>query len=303
MSLAGNEGAPNSESAARANDIATCKANKPIVIAKDLSVLKAKGHELYLPKGALEAAVEEPAAPVQPTSYLLTCVGGGQMTGRLDMAGAVVDFAPAAQGAAAAAPNPGECAWHDRGFRPGEPVTLSLSEPLRAGDAEALVQATQPGGSFQVRAYNNGQGTMVVTAIDQITLAPPAGVAVKKIGKVIEEAQIAPVPLPDVQMETPRVGDAMGEIAPKPKKKRIDQVMDQVGPEPLPGVTLKKKAGTLAMVNGDVDIYDTPDGVGNVVGMLQEGTRVQVLLCREDQWCRIRLPQGVVWVWGEVLDR
>jgi hypothetical protein len=52
-------------------------------------------------------------------------------------------------------------------------------------------------------------------------------------------------------------------------------------------------------VNGDVDLYDVPDGVGNIIGMLRQGTTVQLVEpCREG-WCHVQ--NG--WVWGEFLDQ
>lgn len=52
-------------------------------------------------------------------------------------------------------------------------------------------------------------------------------------------------------------------------------------------------------VNGDVDLYDGPDGVGNVIGMLRKGTTVQLAEPCRDGWCHVQ--NG--WVWGEFLDQ
>jgi serine/threonine-protein kinase len=59
-----------------------------------------------------------------------------------------------------------------------------------------------------------------------------------------------------------------------------------------------------ATVNGDVDIYDVPDGVGNVIGVLDRGRRVGLVEPCRDGWCHVVLPEmpgGKGWVWGEFL--
>lgn len=52
-------------------------------------------------------------------------------------------------------------------------------------------------------------------------------------------------------------------------------------------------------VNGDVDLYDVPDGVGNIIGILRKGTSVELTEPCRDGWCHVK--QG--WVWGEFLNQ
>jgi hypothetical protein len=52
-------------------------------------------------------------------------------------------------------------------------------------------------------------------------------------------------------------------------------------------------------VNGDVDVYDVPDGVGTVIGMLAKGATVQLVEPCRDGWCHVQ--NG--WVWGDFLDQ
>jgi hypothetical protein len=60
-------------------------------------------------------------------------------------------------------------------------------------------------------------------------------------------------------------------------------------------------------VTGDVDVYDVPGGVGNVIGMLEGGEGQQVKLgsgCKDDNWCNVVWPAGpggTAWVWGDFL--
>ena len=54
-------------------------------------------------------------------SYPLICRGGGGMEGRFSVWDVTVNFVGAKQSAGVRTPQPGECAWLDRGFLPGEP--------------------------------------------------------------------------------------------------------------------------------------------------------------------------------------
>lgn len=72
---------------------------------------------------------------------------------------------------------------------------------------------------------------------------------------------------------------------------------------PQPQLSAGQGGAVMTLVTGDVDVYDVPDGVGTVIGMLRAGTQVPVILCRADTWCQIQQPQGAAWVWGEFLDR
>ena len=113
-----------------------------------------------------------PPPPAQPPSYALTCLGGSPMRAQTTSDGfARITFAPATQGSAAAPPHRGECAWSDRGFRAGEPQMLVSN----GADGQSLVNAAKRGDSFQVHAYNNNQGAMVVTGVDAIQPARTSG--------------------------------------------------------------------------------------------------------------------------------
>jgi serine/threonine protein kinase len=63
-------------------------------------------------------------------------------------------------------------------------------------------------------------------------------------------------------------------------------------------------AGGGALVRDAVDIYDVPDGVGNVIGVLHPGRRVNLVEPCRDGWCHVVLPEmpgGTGWVWGDFL--
>lgn len=108
-----------------------------------------------------------PQEPSAPAGYAITCTGGGNMTAQASSDGFLrILFDAAAQGSAAAAPQPGQCAWADRGFRPGEPQMLVYG--VSATGADLLALAANQGIPFQVHAYNNNQGAMVVTGLDWI---------------------------------------------------------------------------------------------------------------------------------------
>ncbi len=132
------------------------------------NVLKGNGKVVTLPGGILPPPAKQPGAPppaAQLPSYALTCLGGGKMQAQATSDGFVrITFAPASQGSAAAPPHKGECAWSDRGFRPGEPQMLVYN----GSGGENLAQAAKRGDAFQVHAYNNNQGAMIVTSIDVI---------------------------------------------------------------------------------------------------------------------------------------
>lgn len=114
-----------------------------------------------------------PAAPAGPAGYPIACRGGGGMFAQAGNDGFVlIPFAPAGNGFAAQSPGAGECAWSDRGFRPGEPQMLAYRRSgSDAAKVKALVDAAGQGGTFQVHAYNDNNGVMVVTNIDQVVAA------------------------------------------------------------------------------------------------------------------------------------
>jgi hypothetical protein len=149
--------------------------------------------------GAFVAAVfAAPPAHAQPQSYPLVCRGGGSLfqlnvdVGRSDKSNLTISFKGASAGASARAPQRGECAWLDRGWRGGEPQImtwagdvdslglafspdgkLSSVKTLRAGPQGAqlkyLLDALRNGTSFQVHAYRDnarsGQSFLRITRV------------------------------------------------------------------------------------------------------------------------------------------
>ena len=63
-------------------------------------------------------------ANAEPKSFPLMCRGGGTMKGTFWEKGLKFQFIGGSQGAGASPPQPGECTWLDRGFRPGEPLEI-----------------------------------------------------------------------------------------------------------------------------------------------------------------------------------
>ena len=61
---------------------------------------------------------------------------------------------------------------------------------------------------------------------------------------------------------------------------------------------------TATVVGEDVDVYDVPGGVGNVVGVLGVGKQVQLVgTCKPEDWCQVSgnaVPTGKGWVWGHL---
>ncbi len=60
-----------------------------------------------------------------------------------------------------------------------------------------------------------------------------------------------------------------------------------------------------ATVTSDVDVYNAknePDGTGQVVGMLRNGSQVELIgSCQPESWCQVSgqaVPGGQGWVWG-----
>ncbi|PWK58048.1 CAP domain-containing protein [Aminobacter sp. AP02] len=56
---------------------------------------------------------------------------------------------------------------------------------------------------------------------------------------------------------------------------------------------------TTTAIISDVDLYDIPGGVGNVIGILRQGQTLPLYECQADDWCRV---EGG-WVWGAFLVR
>ena len=110
-------------------------------------------------------------AQAEPKSYPLMCRGGGVMKGIFSVWDIKVDFIGAKQGAAVRLPQPGECAWLDRGFRSGEPQKfrwaakrkMLLQAFFESQDVKKILSSSQNfnylakgilnGEVFQVHAY------------------------------------------------------------------------------------------------------------------------------------------------------
>jgi serine/threonine protein kinase len=74
-------------------------------------------------------------------------------------------------------------------------------------------------------------------------------------------------------------------------------------PSETPSAPTLPPAGP-AVVNSAVDIYDVPDGIGTVIGVLGKDRRVSLVEPCRDGWCHVVLPEmpgGTGWVWGEFL--
>ncbi|WP_114011281.1 hypothetical protein [Cohaesibacter intestini] len=117
--------------------------------------------------------------------YVLMCNPGQQMQAvagqrvSTQEAFATLTFRPASTGAAARAPRSGECAWSDRGFRPGEPNKLMFRDNgkwvqslcssrgctfrTNSRGIQTMMNAVKGGRPFVVRAYNDRRGNMVIT--------------------------------------------------------------------------------------------------------------------------------------------
>lgn len=84
------------------------------------------------------------------------------------------------------------------------------------------------------------------------------------------------------------------------------------GPAPedsdSPAEEADSPSGDTMEVTGDVDVYDVPGGVGEVIGILRGGQGQTVEMgsgCRDDSWCNIVWadgPNGTAWVWGDFLS-
>ena len=100
-------------------------------------------------------------AEAAPNSYPLICVGGGAMQARiLSNASIQLKFIASDE---AGSPQPGQCTWMDRGFRPGEPTVIQLRND-RDG-MEYMLNGMLGNGRFIVHVYNNHAGVMVATRV------------------------------------------------------------------------------------------------------------------------------------------
>jgi len=143
------------------------------------------------------------AVEAQPY-YPLACRGGGAMT--LTIGTEIVQarlltrlslrFTPMATAATGTTPpGEGQCSWRDRALRAGEPHVLRLDvwdsaahAELQGGQlanlavertsptvaaANLLIDAYRSGRDFSVFASNTGQGVMVVSQVDDHSVARP----------------------------------------------------------------------------------------------------------------------------------
>lgn len=94
--------------------------------------------------------------------FPLVCNGNG-MSVSSEGGNTIVFFLAGTAAAGTTPPGPGQCAWLDRPFRPGEPTRLVIPNNVPgAGDIANIVNS---GGTFFVRAFNNNAGAMVVTHV------------------------------------------------------------------------------------------------------------------------------------------
>jgi hypothetical protein len=94
-------------------------------------------------------------------SYPMICKGGGAMQARIAANASIqLTFVPGTTTGDAQA---GQCTWIDRGFRSGEPNTLSLRGNRRG--MEYMLNGMLSGERFYVHGYNNGSGSMIITRI------------------------------------------------------------------------------------------------------------------------------------------
>jgi hypothetical protein len=84
---------------------------------------------------------------------------------------------------------------------------------------------------------------------------------------------------------------------------QVDELV-RAAPAPAPEAPPAPK---LATVISDVDVYNQknePDGAGNVIGILRQGTKVQLAgTCAPSSWCQVsgpNVPGGNGWVWGHL---
>ncbi len=139
-------------------------------------------------------AVTAAARAGTPPSYPLMCRGGGDMWLAISDNRVHIEFRGARRGANVAPPGPGECAWLDRGFRPGEAnygglspgrsilvlrdygLRDLLSVRIRRGRVEVqappgsplgrLIEAVRAGRVFNLHAYRHERsGAFIVTRL------------------------------------------------------------------------------------------------------------------------------------------
>lgn len=100
-------------------------------------------------------------AQAAPNSYPLICVGGGAMQAKI-LSNATIQLKFGA-GQEAGSPQPGQCTWMDRGFRPGEPTVMLLRRDRDGMDY--ILNGMLGNARFIVHVYNNNAGAMMVTRV------------------------------------------------------------------------------------------------------------------------------------------
>ena len=138
----------------------------------DKTGVQDEGYRVSNVPGAVEPG---PATvPAASPGYLIACSGGRGMTAASTNDGFVrIRFGGTLGGLNMGYPEPGKCAWADRGFRPGEPLMLAYQR--QPGDdkiVKDLLRAAKNGGQFQVHANNDGNGAMLVTSLDRVEPLP-----------------------------------------------------------------------------------------------------------------------------------
>jgi hypothetical protein len=215
-------------------------------------------------------------APPAGSGYVLACQGGGDM--HISGGGAViggpsfftVTFAAATQGANAAPPEPGTCAWLDRPLRPGEPLALTIPNDLNQVDQ--LKQAIN-GGTFQVHANNQGQD-LLANQIDDVQVAAPAeGTGTDTTGNDATDNGTAGT------TDTTGAGGAA--------------VL-------MPPIQENGQGQTVTILRA-VNVHVAGALSAQVIGSLAANKTVTLLGCSE-QWCHVQFTGGDGWVSQSFLD-
>lgn len=193
------------------------------------------------------------------SGYVLACQGGGNM--QISGGGAVlggssffiVSFEAAAQGANAAPPDPGTCAWTDRALRPGEPLMLNVPNDL--AEVGQLKEAIA-GGTFQVHANNDGQD-LVVNQIDDV--------------QVVDSTPLSP-------------GLAVTNGSDDDSNSASGSSVLQ------PPIAEDNSEGQPLMIAKAANVHKTA-ALGSVFHSLAAGTEVTSLGCSKG-WCLVQFPGG-----------
>ena len=267
----------NSETSGRANDLAACQARIAAATPCPAGQIHYQGGACRVPPvlsgsstgtgggfiqlnpaGNVAASSAAAATPPPGSGYVLACRGGGDMN--ISGGGATVggpsffdvSFAAAAQGANAATPDPGTCAWLDRALRPGEPLVLNI--PNQLANADRLKRAIG-GGSFQVHANSEGKD-LLVNQIDQV-----------------------------------RAGGGSVSVGVSSGTQGTDAQDNNSGNSVLQPPIAEDSGGSQPMTIAKAVNVHTTAGGGSVLGSLGAGTAVTSLGCSKG-WCHIQFAGG-----------